>query len=206
MWYPSTVKTPAADPPVSIEAARRQCGLATNDTSQDGQLGLLLAAAAAHVEQYCCIRLAQQVVVAPCDAFADLCRLPEAPVSEVVAITYVDGEGLDQTLNPAVYEARLDGLQPAIVLAFGHSWPAPRLGSRIMVELAVGYAALPKNIEAAVLLLVASHFTFARRDLLKRSEEVEGVGSTQWSGAIEVTQAMRTSVDMLLANFRNWPL
>lgn len=206
MWYPATIKTPAGAEPVSVEAARRQCGIASGDTSQDAQLTLLIAAARAHIEKYCSIRLPVQTVMVPCDGFADLFRLPEAPAKSVVAIHYTDAEGDADMVPEAAYEFRPDELRPSIVLAHGQSWPSIRQGSRIIAELVVGYDALPKDLEAALLLMVASQFTFSGGDLSVRREEVEGVGSTQYGGIVEVNQAVRNAVDALLENYRCWPL
>lgn len=206
MWYPATIKVPAANEPVSEQEARRQCGLAADDASQDAQLALLIAAARAHIEKYCGIRLPVQTLTIPCDSFADLARLPDAPVRSVEAIRYVDRNGDVQTLANSNYEPRLDGLEPSVVLGHGSTWPALRPGSRIEVEIVVGYDQLPADLKAAILLMVASQFSFARADLLMRREDIEGVGSTQWGGVIEVNQALRKSIDTLLENYRCWSL
>lgn len=188
------------------EAARRQCGLASDDASHDAQLNLLIAAARAHIEKYCGIRLPAQTVVVPCDSFSDLSRVPEAPAKDVVAIHYVDGAGQEQAVDPAVYRLRPDGLRPSIVLVHGNRWPSTQPGSRVEVELVSGYDSLPKDLEAALLLMVGAHFSFARDDLLKRREDVDGIGSTQWGGIVEVNQAIKSTVETLLENYRCWPL
>lgn len=191
---------------MSVEAARRQCGIPPGDTSQDALLTMLIAAARAHVEKYCGIRLPVQIVTVPCDAFIDLTRIPDAPVKSVVTISYTDPSGDDHVLADTVYEERLDGLRPSLVLAHGQSWPPIRPGSRIVVELQVGYEVLPKDLEAALLLMVASQFTFAGGDLSVRREDVEGVGSTQYGGIVEVNQAVRNAVEAQLENYRCWPM
>lgn len=206
MWYPATVKVPPSTEPVTLPAARQQCGIADGDTSHDLHLTMLIAAARMHVEKHCCIRVPKQVVTVPCDGFADLTRLPEAPVRSVVAIQYIDLDGAPHAVAVATLEERLDGLRPSIVLAHGQAWPSIRPGSRVTVELEVGYEAPPKDLEAAMLLIIAAQFSFARSDLLKRREDVEGVGSTQWGGVIEVNQAVKNSVDSFLENYRCWPL
>lgn len=206
MWYPATIKTPADGEPVTVEAARRQCGIAATDNSQDLHLTLLIAAGRAHIEKYCGIRLPVQTLTVPCDGFADLARVPEAPIKSVVGIRYVDAAGDEQTVSASVYDERLDGLFPSIVLAHGQVWPAVQPGSRVIVEIEVGYESLPKDLEAALLLLVAAQFTFAGKSLTVRREDVDGVGSTQYGGIVEVNHAVRAAVDALLENYRCWPL
>lgn len=207
MWYPATIKsTPAVSEPVTAEAARRQCGLALDDASHDAQLNLLIAAARAQIEKYCGIRLPAQTVIVPCDSFTDLSRVPVAPAQEVVAIHYVDGEGQEQTVDRAVYRLRPDGLRPSIAVVHGKHWPSTQAGSRVEVEMIAGYDILPNDLQAALLLMVGAQFSFARADLLKRREDVDGVGSTQWGGIVEVNQAIKSTVETLLENYRCWPL
>lgn len=206
MWYPATVKTAATAEPVTVAAARRQCGISGSDSSQDPQLEMLIAAARLHVEKRCSIRLPKQVILAPCDGFSDFARVPHAPVMRIIAATYSDSEGTTQALDETVYEARLDGLQPAIVLGFRRAWPSIRPGSRVIVEMEVGFDPVPKDIEAALLLIVQSNFVFARPDLLKRSETVEGVGATQWSGGVEISRTMEQRICSLLEPYCCWPL
>ncbi|MBN9335274.1 phage head-tail connector protein, partial [Devosia sp.] len=204
MWYPAKVKTPGPSEPVAADAARRQCGLAADDASHDGQLNLLIGAARAHIEKYCGIRLPVQILTVPCDGFFDLARVPEAPVKSVVEIRYVDGEGAAQVVAPAVYQLRPDGLRPSIALVHGKRWPSLQPGARVEVELSVGYDSIPKDLEAALLLMVGAQFGFARSDLLKRREDVEGIGSTQWGGIVEVNNAVKSMVETLLENYRCW--
>lgn len=205
-WYPATVKTAATAEPVSVAAARRQCGISGSDSSQDPQLEMLIAAARLHVEKRCSIRLPKQTITAPCDSFSDFARVPHAPVGKVVAVSYSDSDGANQTLDEAVYEPRLDGLQPTITLGFRRAWPSIRPGSRVIVEMEVGFDPVPKDIEAALLLIVQSNFVFTRADLLKRSETVEGVGSTQWSGGVEISRTMEQRISSLLEPYTCWPL
>jgi len=206
MWYPATITVAASAEPVSVEAARWQCGIADGDTATDAQLTLLIAAARREIETYCGIRLPVQTVRVPCDGFDDLARLPEAPVKSVVGIHYVDSAGASQQLDSATYEERLDGLWPSIVLASGCMWPAIRPGSRLIVEMVVGYDSLPEDLEVVLLMKVSAHYTFAGKDLTVRRDEVEGVGSTQYGGIIEVNQAVNNAVQKVLESYRCWPL
>jgi uncharacterized phiE125 gp8 family phage protein len=94
-------------------------------------------------------------VALKCDSFEDFSKLPEAPVTAIASITYVDPEGATQTLAETVYEARLDGIEPHIVLKYNQTWPAIQPGSRITVTATVGYATAPEEIIHAIHLMIA---------------------------------------------------
>ena len=180
MWYPESVVTAAEAEPVTLAQARTQCHLLSTETHFDTLLNQLAADARDAVERRCGIRIATQTVVARCDGFADLVRLPVAPVQSVASIVYVDADGSNQTLDPAAYELRADELEAAIVPAFGQSWPAIRPGSRVTVTAVVGFAAVPPSLLQAMLLHVAEAFKTA-----------EPVNVDGW-----------TTIDSRLVNFR----
>lgn len=157
MWYPATVTVAATDEPVSLVEAKRQVH-AEDFADDDAQLGLLISAARDHVEKYCNTRFAAQTVTIKCDCFADMVRLPEAPVSSVTSITYVDTSGVTQTLADTVYELRADGLESSITLKYGQSWPTNQPKSRITVTAVVGYTDAPPAVKHAMLLWLSSGY------------------------------------------------
>jgi uncharacterized phiE125 gp8 family phage protein len=203
MWYPATV-TSAGTAPILLADAKRQLRVATSD--DDTLIQGMLDAAMAQAEAYCGIRIGQPTLSLKCDSFEDFARIPEAPIRSVTSIIYVDTAGDTHTLSTDVYEARLEGLAPAIVLKYGKQWPATRMGSRITVVVDAGYASLPANIKSAVLLLLSKLYPLAKADILKRGETVDGVGATQWGGSVEVTATISDVAHGLLEPYRNWPL
>jgi uncharacterized phiE125 gp8 family phage protein len=206
MWYPATVITPASNDPVSLAQAKTQCRITAGDTSFDDQLNLLISAARAHVENYCCIRLVTQTIRMKSDGFCEFSRLPDAPIQSVVSVKYLDTSGTETTLAGANYELRNEGLAPSISCAFNTQWPTIQMGSRVTVEAIAGYSAVPSDIVSAILLIVSKSFSFSRSDMLKRSETVEGIGSTTWGGVVEMTAAVTGAVQTLLEPYRCWPL
>lgn len=178
MWYPATVTVPAEAGPVTLDEAKARLNIYHDDQNADTQL--IIDATLNHVEKYCGTRFAEQTIVAKCDAFADFCRLPEAPVQSVTSITYVDTDGAPQTLADTVYELRNDGLDVAIVKKYGQSWPAIQKGSRITLEAVVGYEDAPPAVKHAMLLFIGSGYQY------RENEKDEG-----W-----------TVLDSLLCNFR----
>lgn len=157
MWYPSAVTVPATEL-VTIAEARQQARSDT-DTDLDAELTRLITVARNHVEKYCGIRIGAQTIVAKCDSFDDLARLPDAPVASITSIEYIDTDGAQQTLATSVYELRADDLEAAVVLKFNQSWPAIQPGSRITVTAVVGYVTAPPAVHHAMLVRIADHFT-----------------------------------------------
>nr|WP_234844172.1 hypothetical protein [Sinorhizobium meliloti] len=146
----------------------------------DADIDLLVKSARDHIEKYCNVRFASQTVEMKCDGFCDLRRLPEAPVSSVTSIKYIDADGVEQTLADSVYELRADGLEAEIVTKYGQQWPPIRIGSRITVTAVVGYAAAPPAAKHAALLWIADAY-----------ENRENAKLEDW-----------TALDALLCNFR----
>lgn len=156
MWYPATVAAPTTEP-VTLAQAKAQARVDGSD--EDAGIIAAIAAARAHIEKACGVRFASRSgVVMKCDGFADLARLPEAPVSAIASITYLDTAGASQTLSTDVYELRADGIEAAVVLKYNQTWPAIQPGSRITVTATVGYAATPEDITLAMLMLVSQYY------------------------------------------------
>lgn len=178
MWYPAKITTAADNEPVTVEEVKRRIRVDFSDDDTD--LGLMIAAARDHAEKYCNTRFASQIVEMKCDSFCDFARLPEAPVSSVASISYVDTDGATQTLATSVYELRADGLEAAIVLAYGKQWPAIQPKSRITVTAVVGYDEAPAAVKHAILLFIADAYE------VRENAKIE-----DW-----------TALDALLCNYR----
>ncbi|MBB4272784.1 head-tail connector protein [Rhizobium mongolense] len=178
MWYPAKVTDPATAEPVTLDEVKRRLRIDFED--DDADIELMIASARDHAEKYCNVRFASQTVEMKCDGFCDLDRLPEAPVSSVTSISYVDTDGAAQTLATSVYELRADALEAAIVTKYGEQWPPIRLGSRITVTAVVGYAEAPPAVKHAILLFIADAY-----------EARENAKIEDW-----------TALDALLCNYR----
>ncbi|MEQ1956008.1 head-tail connector protein [Mesorhizobium yinganensis] len=179
MWYPTKVTTAPSVEPITLDDVRRHCSVDEAD-GFDTELTRLIKAARAHVEKYCSARFAEQTIEAKCDCFADLPRLPEAPVKSLTSIAYLDVDGVVQTVANTVYEERFDGYDAAIVLKPGQHWPAIQCGSRITITAVVGGDPVDPAVAQAMIMHVAN--TFLQREPVA----VEG----------------RTSFDDLLCNHR----
>lgn len=156
MWYPASIVTPASAEPVSAAEVKEQAIIDSAD--DDATVTHLISAARSHVEAYCGIRLAEQIVAIRCDRFTDFERLPEAPAQDIESITYIDPAGSEQTLSETAYQLHDDGLEPSIALKPGQVWPAIQPRSRITVTLLVGYEDLPAAIKHAMLMWIAGNY------------------------------------------------
>jgi uncharacterized phiE125 gp8 family phage protein len=191
MWYPASVTVAATGAPVSVDEVMLRLRIDATDDADD--VALMIAGATGYAEKYCNTRFATQTVVVKCDSFSDFSYLPEAPIQSVSGITYIDTDGATQTLATSVYEVRADGLEAAIVLKYGQSWPSIQHGSRISVTAVVGYAAVPDAVKNAILLLIGGAYAY-------REPADLPAGARATPGAMWV--AGWSTVDSLLANYR----
>lgn len=165
-WLPSVVTAAPGVEPISTAEAKAQLGIDGADF--DALLAIYIKAARQHVESYTGLALITQTRLLRASAFADLARLPAAPIASVASVEYLDTDGAEQTLPADVYEAVLVGLEPEVRLKVGQSWPVGRaVRDAIRVSAVCGFgatgAAVPEPIRLAMLLL-AGDFLANRED------------------------------------------
>ena len=183
MWRPVALAAPIAAPLVSFASAAAELRLDEIEEHR-ARVERYLRAAEGHVSKVSGLQLATQNVILLAGDWSDLAALPVAPVQTVGAIAYVDAAGDTQTLDEAVYDSRLDGLEPAIWLKSNQAWPPRQPGSLITVTAVAGYGAdedlAPGEIVASVLLLARA---------LNDDGKVDAVADT---------------IDALLTNYRTF--
>jgi uncharacterized phiE125 gp8 family phage protein len=184
MWYPAKVTTAATSEPLSVADVKRQLRIDFED--EDDYIEILITAARNHVEKYCNILLATQIVDLKCDSWCDFSRLSVAPFQSVSEVTYIAPDGADSTVASSDYELRAEALEGEIVRAYGKQWPSTQRGSRITVSAIVGYDEVPPAVKLAMLLLIGHWF-----------ENREAV-TTDQKGLADLPMA----VDSLLSNHR----
>nr|WP_277614302.1 hypothetical protein [Kaistia nematophila] len=198
-----------AEEPATVTEAAAQCGISLTASNRQSELERHISTAREFVELHCSVRLVTQTIEMSCDDFSDLTSLPVAPIQELLAIAYTDLDGSSVIVPADIYHVDADELSPMIGLSPGRQWPAKKPGSRIVTTAVAGYGSperVPAQIRSAILLLVGLAASLAGRDALVRTETVEGVGSTQFGGVVEVSGSVERAVSALLSNYRRWPL
>jgi uncharacterized phiE125 gp8 family phage protein len=99
--------------------------------------------------------------------------IPRPPLQSVVSITYIDTDGIEQTLDPARYQVRAAqgplAARGRILPAYGETWPATRCQmDAVTVTFVAGYAQVPEDITHARLLIIGELYK-------QRSESVHTI-------------------------------
>jgi uncharacterized phiE125 gp8 family phage protein len=157
----SSLVTAPTSEPVTVFELRGH--LRIDDTESDSILGFTLRSARLFVENFLRRVLITQTWACtlsewPLVRGAYCIDLPMQPVQSVTSITYLDGDGVTQTLATDQYALRNSGADnlARIEPAYGVTWPTVRAQSdAITVTYVAGYgasSAVPMDIKAAIML------------------------------------------------------
>jgi uncharacterized phiE125 gp8 family phage protein len=172
---------PAA-PVVSL--AEAQIHVRSENLQETGLLTSLVLAATAQAEAYCRRRFVTQRWRATFDRFpAGALVLPHPPLTSVETVTYVDADGVVQTLALAEYVVRPAEAPGEIVPSYGASWPTARsVADAVAVEFTCGYgdpATVPDSVKRAVLLIVGTLYAH-RETVVTGTIATEMPQSAEW--------------------------
>lgn len=150
------VTAPATEP-VSLTEAKLH--LRVDATDEDTLITALITAARQLVEEETWRALVTQTWDYVADDWpeGDALAMPRPPLQSVTSITYVDADGVTQTMPAADYI--VDTYQHRVVLADDADWPSDDLypTSAVRVRYVAGYgaaSAVPGPIKQAMLLLI----------------------------------------------------
>lgn len=149
--------------PVTLDEAKKQVEVPLDDTYHDEHLTELISAAREQVEHDTGIVVATGSFTWKFAEWpsADWLVLPIRPVT-AAAISYVDLSGATQSFSGSNFVLASGAVSPAIMLAYGASWPTHRGHYQdITVTLTAGYSSaltVPKLVRQAVLIDVARRF------------------------------------------------
>lgn len=159
--YVETAILPIGEEPVTLAMAKAQLRYEEEDV-EDSMILELIQSAREHVEKYTGTALVPAAVTMTFDTFESMDRLTRAPIQSITSVQYLDANGVQQTLDPSVYEFAIvaaDPLRPRIRLAFNQQWPPIRAtDDAVTVSAVVGYSVVPKPLIRAVLMFVGLWF------------------------------------------------
>lgn len=165
------------DPPyalVTLEEAKVACG-DSGDTYRDELISGLIMAAQSELDGpngVLGISVAQQTVEVRYDDFTDPIKLPGGPVvSGSVVVTYLDADGVTQTIEDTEYVLSTDG---TISLAAGGSWPTPvDQAEAVSIQYTVGiqgsYDPRIEQMKSAIKLHVKKSLDMVDPDIYERA-------------------------------------
>ena len=139
----------------------------------DAYIGMCVTVAREFCEQYLERSLATQTIRLVVDNFNETIYLPNAPIQSVDGITYVDENGVVQTVSPTIYE--LDSYDNKIRLQYDQEWPNVRSQEdAVTVVYTSGYTngaspdtyPIPTAIKSAMLLIVGNLYENRQQDVL----------------------------------------
>ena len=135
------VVTAPAYQPVTRSEAKLWCRIDDDITDQDDVVDMLIAAATARAELITSRAFIQRDLQLILPAFpVDTIELPHPPLVEVGSITYLDEDGVEQTLSTSLYDVH-DWREPGFVIrAYDEIWPATRSRpDAVRVNYTAGY-------------------------------------------------------------------
>jgi uncharacterized phiE125 gp8 family phage protein len=192
-----TLITPPAATPISLAEAKAQLNLDLSES--DALVAGFVRSATEAIENMTGLRLLDQVWDYSIDAFPGRCgwiRLPLAPLTSIVQITYMNEQGTVLTLLPATYLVRgIGSVQPGrIILGVDQQWPTTWRGvGAVTIRMRVGWPThnqVPEDLRQSVMMLVAYWFN---------QREAASIGPD--SGPVS---DVPFSVKQILAPYRVW--
>lgn len=109
--------------PLTVAEAARHLGVTSDDPGYS-DLSSVIKAARMTVEQYLNASIVVQERVLVRDAFPSY--LPNGPVLSITSVTYVDNDGVTQTLASSAYRLTSYDMADYIEPAYNESWPSVR--------------------------------------------------------------------------------
>ncbi len=174
--------TPPATEPVTLEEAKLHCRV--DHAEEDALIEGFVTAAREYAEAFTHRAFVPQTWERVLGVFPAVIRLPKPPLLGVESITYLDPDGVVQTLDPAVYQVVGEAEPAAVLPAHGPCWPAvqPRPGA-VRIRFRAGYPKdatgvllIPRGITTAIRLLVG-HW-YANRETVVVGASVSDVPHT----------------------------
>lgn len=182
-----TLLTAPAEEPVTLAEAKAH--LRVEHNADDVIITSLIATARQAAEARTGRALITQQWRQTLDAWpiGGVIELARPRLISVQAVSYIDSDGVRQTLDPATYQVVTDTLVGGVQPAYGTAWPSCReTPGSIRVDYTAGYgsaAAVPQPIKAWLLLAIATWY--AQREAMVVGDSLAELPSAFWHGLID---------------------
>lgn len=143
----------------------------TSDT-EDTLLSIYLDAAHSYLDSYTGRKLKRGAEQSHFDGFSDLELIGDNVDS--VTVTYIDLDGVEQTLSSSVYLLKQHKTRPYLTLAYNQTWPSIRSeDAAVRVDYTSGYDAstLPDTLKAAILIEAATQYEFRENESIVKTQQ-----------------------------------
>jgi uncharacterized phiE125 gp8 family phage protein len=165
--YGLVLNTAATIEPVSLDEAKRQCGIAEAIGYHDETLTRHIKTAREMVERLTGRQLINATWDLVLDGFpsgAQPIKIPKNPLSSVTSITYLDSDGVSQTWTSSNYRVTTSKEPATVSLAYQVSYPATRgIEGSVTVRFVAGYGStmlsVPGGLRDLVLMFVEQLYT-----------------------------------------------
>ena len=183
-WALNRTVDPTVEP-VSLAEAKLHCRVDIDD--DDGYLETLVVAARENIENLIKRQCINATWVLGLSSIPSTIVCPRPPLSSVTSITYLDTDGVRQTLSTDVYDAHIEDEPGVIALKDGQSWPSIRSErNSVEVTYVAGYGAaatsVPASLKHAIKLLVGHWY-------VNREQVITGTIIQQFPFAVEALLA-----------------
>lgn len=179
------LSAPAAEP---LTLAEAKAHLRVDFSDDDALITALIVTARQQAEHRTGRALVTQQWRYGLDQFPDdSLELPKPRLVSVQSVTYLDNDGVRQTLANTEYDVITDEMIGRIIPAYGKSWPSCRVwpGS-VQVSVTCGYGAasdVPQSIKAWMLLAIATWYE--NREALTAGQPVAELPRCFWDGLLD---------------------
>ncbi len=141
-----------ASAPVSVNELKDHLRIETNE--EDVLLSDYIDAATELAEGETGNKFVFQTWEIALNSFDSEIELPLRPLSSISSITYIDQDGVEQTLSPLIYKVDDYSFRPRITLAWQQSWPSVRNEENaIKIRGVFGKSIPEKRIQQAIQLI-----------------------------------------------------
>lgn len=151
------VVTPPVGEPITLQEAKDHLRVVVPD--DDAQITMMIAAARGMLERRTNRRLMLQTIEFGVPLWGFGLRVPTAPFSALVSVSYMDAAGTLQVIDPATLAIN-SFVEPAVVgLPYGGNWPEAYPATQRIVRAQVGYAdaaSVPAELKMWMLLAIGA--------------------------------------------------